>query len=311
MKIHEGYKNIRLKTPVVTLGIFDGVHLGHWKLLDYLVSRAKEVKGESAVVTFHPHPKMVLEKGEVDLVFLSTMKEKMMLLEKCGIDHLVIIEFTKEFSKMKASEFVEQVLVDGIGTRHLVVGYDHHFGYKGEGNFNTIKDCALSLGFNVEQIKGLKVSGVEISSSLIRDALINGRLSDANKWLGYDYFLMGSVIEGRKIGRKIGFPTANIKIADKNKLVPGHGVYAVDIYIGNKKHAGMLSIGTNPTINKTGGTRSIEVNIFDFENNIYGREIEIVFRYRLRDEKKFGNIEGLSRQMKLDKKLALRLLSKI
>jgi riboflavin kinase/FMN adenylyltransferase len=308
MKIHEGYKNIRLKNPVVTLGIFDGVHLGHMKLLDCLVSRAEKNKGESAVITFNPHPRLVLEKGNKDPVFLSTMKEKIMLLERCGIDHLIIIEFTRKFSEMKACEFVREVLVKNICTSHLVVGYDHHFGHKGEGNFDTIKECALSMGFKVEQVKGLKESGESVSSSLIRNALIMGRLSEANKWLGYDYYLRGQVVEGRKIGREIGFPTANIKPSDKNKLVPGNGVYAVNTYIDGKKHAGMLSIGTNPTINKTGSIRSVEVNIFDFEKTIYGREIEIIFRYRLRDEKKFGNIEELTRQMKLDKKNALRLL---
>ncbi len=309
MKIHKEYKDIRLKTPVVTLGIFDGVHLGHRKLINHLVSRAEEVRGESVVITFHPHPRIVLEKGKKDLVILSTMTEKTELLEKCGIDHLVIIEFTRKLSEMKACEFVEEVLVKKIGTRHLVVGYNHHFGHLGEGNFDTIKDCARSMGFNVEQVRGLKSSGKSVSSSLIRNALAMGKLSEANKWLGYDYSLRGLVVEGRKIGRKIGFPTANIRPSDKNKLVPGNGVYAVDTYIDDIKHAGMLSVGTNPTINKAGVTRSVEVNIFDFEEDIYGREIEIVFRYRLRDERKFGSIQELSRQMKIDKGNALRLLS--
>ena len=309
MKIHKGYIDIKLKTPVVTLGIFDGVHLGHRKLINHLVSCAEKVRGESVVITFNPHPRIVLEKGKKDPVFLSTMTEKTELLEKCGIDHLVIIEFTQKFSEMKACEFVEEVLVKKIGTRHLVVGYNHHFGHQGEGNFQMIKDCARSMGFDVEQVRGLKLSGKSVSSSLIRNALAMGKLSEAKKWLGYDYSLRGSVVEGRKIGRKIGFPTANIRPSDKNKLVPGNGVYAVDTYIDDIKYAGMLSIGTNPTVNKAGGTRSVEVNIFDFEEDIYDTEIEIVFRYRLRDEKKFGSIQELSRQMKIDKGNALRLLS--
>lgn len=309
MKIHEGYNDIRINTPVVTLGIFDGVHLGHRKLLNYLVTHAREVQGESAVITFHPHPRIVLEKGGEDLVFLSTMDEKKMLLEICGIDHLVIIEFTKELSRMKAYDFVRKILVEKIDTRHLVVGYDHHFGHRGEGNYNTIKDCAVSMGFNVEKVSGLKASGEEISSSMIRNALIAGKLSKANKWLGYDYFLRGLVVEGKKIGRKIGFPTANIKPLDRNKLIPGNGVYAVNIHFDKMEFLGMLSIGNNPTINKKGGARSIEVNIFDFEEDIYEKGIEIVFRYRLRDEKKFSNTEELSRQMKSDKDNVIGLLS--
>jgi riboflavin kinase/FMN adenylyltransferase len=251
---------------------------------------------------------MVLEKETGHLVFLSTMDEKKMIFENCGIDHLVIIEFTRKFSEMKACEFVEKVLVDHIGTRNVVVGYDHHFGYQGEGNFNTIKECARALGINVVQVDGFKESGKVISSSLIRDALVRGRLSEANKWLGYEYSLKGSVVEGKKIGRKIGFPTANLRPSDRNKLIPGNGVYAVNAYIDNRKYSGMLSIGYNPTINKNRSARSIEVNIFDFDENIYGREIEVIFRYRLRDEKEFGSTGELSRQMKRDKKNTLNLL---
>jgi riboflavin kinase/FMN adenylyltransferase len=236
------------------------------------------------------------------------MDEKKMLLEKYGIGHLVIIEFTKSFSEMKACEFVEKVLVKHIGTRNVIVGYDHHFGHQGEGNFNTIKECARTMEINVVQVEGFRESGEVISSSLIRDALFRGRLSEANKWLGYEYSLKGSVIEGKRIGREIGFPTANIKPLDRNKLIPGNGVYAVDTYINDRKYPGMLSIGYNPTINKNRNARSIEVNIFDFDENIYGREIEVIFRYRLRDEKEFGSTGELSRQMKRDKKNTLNLL---
>jgi len=309
MKIHEGYKDLSLKKPVVTLGIFDGVHLGHRKLLESLVGRAKEIGGESVVITFHPHPRVVLEEGARDLMFLTTLDEKKILLENFGIDNLVIISFTKKFSRMKACDFVEKILVENIGTSHLVVGYDHHFGHRGEGSFNLIKECAVSMGFNVEKVTGLKTSAGAISSSLIRNALISGRLSLANKWLGYDYSLRGRVVEGRRIGRDIGFPTANIKPSDRNKLIPGNGVYAVDTYIDDIKHIGMLSIGTNPTVSKGNGKISVEVNIFDFRKDIYGSEIEVVFRHRLRSEKKFRTTMDLSEQMALDKKIALRLLA--
>ena len=233
MVIHQGYENLKLREPVVTLGIFDGVHRGHKALLDSLVSRAKEVRGESVVITFHPHPRLVLEKRRAGLSFLSTMDEKKILLEKAQIDHLIVIEFTTGFSKIKACDFIEKILVDKVGTRHLIIGHDHHFGFKGKGNYDTIKNCAASMGFKVEQIHGFQTEEGTISSSLIRKSLLKGKLEDANRWLGYNYSLKGSVIEGRKIGRIIGFPTANIKPVFQYKLIPGDGVYAVDIQLDN------------------------------------------------------------------------------
>jgi riboflavin kinase/FMN adenylyltransferase len=309
MIIHRGYDNLKLKSPVVTMGIFDGVHRGHKALLDYLVSRTEDVNGESVVITFHPHPRLVLEENRKRLSFLSSMDEKISLLEKALVKHLIIIEFTPGFSKIEACDFVKEVLVDKIGTKHLIVGYDHHFGHQGQGNYDTIKNCAISMGFRVEQVQGLHSAEGAISSSLIRDALLKGKLEDANQLLGYSYFLKGLVVEGRKIGRKIGFPTANISPVYQYKLIPGDGVYAVDVQIENKKFQGMLSIGNNPTVNKGTNKRSVEVNIFNFEENIYGMEIEILFRYRLRDEIKFDTVEQLSHQMELDKVNAMRLLA--
>jgi riboflavin kinase/FMN adenylyltransferase len=309
MVIHEGYDNLDLKEPVVTIGIFDGVHLGHMSLLGTLVSRAKETNAHSAVLTFNTHPRLVLEKHITGFSFLSTMNEKKALLEKAGIDHLIIIEFTSEFRKIQACDFVADVLLKKIGTRHLIVGHDHHFGYQGEGNFETIKSCAISMGFRFEQVTGLKTGETAISSSMIRNALLNGKAEYANKMLGYTYSLTGQVVEGKKIGREIGFPTANIKPGDQYKLSPGDGVYAVEVQIDNTILPGMLSIGKNPTVNKPESPRSIEVNIFDFEKDIYGREIEVRFRYRMRDEKKFENTAELIRQMGIDKTMAIRLLT--
>ncbi|MDQ1297281.1 MAG: Riboflavin biosynthesis protein [Bacteroidota bacterium] len=309
MIIHEGYENLNLISPVVTLGIFDGVHRGHRSLLDTLVSRAKEAGTDSAVITFYPHPRLVLEKHTTDLSFLSTMEEKKALLKDAGIDHLIIIEFTPGFSKIKACDFVEKVLLKKIGTRHLIVGHDHHFGYQGEGNFETINNCAMSMGFRVEQVEGLKAEEGPISSSAIRNALLNGNPVYANKMLGYTYSLRGQVVEGKKIGRKIGFPTANIKPGDRYKLIPADGVYAVEIQIDNSKFTGMLSIGRNPTVNKSKTSRSVEVNIFNFEKDIYGKEIEVAFRFRMRDEKKFSNTDELIRQMEIDKAMTTDLLA--
>ncbi len=309
MIIHNGFENLSLRSPVVTLGIFDGVHRGHRSLLEALVKRAREADGESVVITFHPHPRLVLERKREGLSFLSTMDEKIDLLEKAHADHLIIIEFTHSFSNISAYDFVEKVLVNKIGTKHLIIGYDHHFGHHGEGNFNTVKECAVSMGFKVEQVQGLQTEEGAISSSLIREALLKGKLDDANRWLGYNYSLKGSVIEGKKIGRKIGFPTANIRPDYEYKLIPCDGVYAVEVQIDNKIQPGMLSIGKNPTVNDTAGLRSIEVNIFNFEGDIYNKEIKVVFRYRLRDEKKFSSVDQLSRQMEIDKANAMRLLA--
>lgn len=309
MVIHEGYDNLDLKEPVVTIGIFDGVHLGHMSLLNTLVSRAKETGADSVVITFHPHPRLVLEKNPNKLFFLSTMKEKKALLEVAGINHLIIIKFTTEFSKIKACDFVADVLFKKIRTRHLIVGHDHHFGHQGEGNFKTIKECALSMGFKVEQVDGLKRGGVAISSSIIRNSLLNGDPESANKMLGYTYSIRGEVVGGKKLGRKIGFPTANIIPVHEHKLIPGDGVYAVDVQIDNTYFQGMLSIGKNPTVNNKNAPRSVEVNIFNFEKDIYGKEITVSFRYRLRDEKKFENTESLVKQMEVDKSNALKLLA--
>jgi riboflavin kinase/FMN adenylyltransferase len=308
MKIHQGYRNLELVNPVVTMGIFDGVHMGHRFLLDYLILRAEEVGGESVVITFEPHPRIVLGRNTEDISFLSTMDEKICFLEKTGIDHLIIIRFTRTFSRIKACDFVEKILAGKIGTRYLIIGHDHHFGNRGEGDYRTIEKYAASAGFTVEQVRGYKTSKGLISSSLIREALLKGNIKDACKWLGYNYSLQGEVIEGRKIGREIGYPTANISLSDKFKLIPADGVYAVDVKIDKKIWPGMLSIGKNPTVNKEKSKRSIEVNIFNFRKDIYGKKIEIFFRYRLRDEKKFGTKEQLSMQIEKDRARAMKLL---
>jgi riboflavin kinase/FMN adenylyltransferase len=309
MIIHKGYENLNLVTPVVTLGIFDGVHRGHKALLDCLVLRAKESKGESVVITFSPHPRMVLDKNRANLSFLTTMEEKKVLLENAKIDHLIIIEFNDKFSNMQACDFIKDVLVEKIATKHLIIGYNHHFGRKGEGDFNTIKQCTESSDFKIEQVQGFHTEEGTISSSMIREALLKGMLDEANRWLGYSYFVSGTIVEGRQIGRSIGFPTANIKPANEYKLIPGKGVYAVEVEIDGEKYPGMLSIGSNPTVNDDNSLRSIEVHILNFDENIYGKAITVVFRKRLRDEIKFENTDQLSEQMKLDKEQVLLLLT--
>jgi riboflavin kinase / FMN adenylyltransferase len=309
MHIHRGYENIILERPVVTLGIFDGVHRGHRVLLDRLVSSAREAKGTSVVVTFSPHPRLVLDKESSNLTFLTTMEEKTILLARAGIDNLIIIEFNREFSMISACDFVKDVLVGKIGTRHLIIGYNHHFGRRGEGDFNTIKLCTDSIDFRVEQVEGFQTSGGAVSSSAVREALLKGNLGAANNLLGYEYQVSGSVIEGRKLGRTLGFPTANIKPADEHKLIPGKGVYAVEVDLEGKIYPGMLSIGSNPTVNPDSGLSTIEVNIINFDGDIYGKPISVVFKKRLRDEIKFESVEKLAEQMELDRQSTLRLFS--
>jgi riboflavin kinase / FMN adenylyltransferase len=300
MIIHEGYEEISLIAPVATLGIFDGVHRGHLALLSQVIKRAKEEKAESVVITFSPHPRLVLDHNNTNLSFLTTMEEKKVLLEKAGIDHLIVIEFTRQFSKIAACDFIKDILVKKIGTNHLIIGYNHHFGRRGEGDFQTIKECSEALGFRVEQVQGLHTEEGAISSSLIREALLKGKLDEANNWLGYPYSVSGTVIEGRKIGRSIGFPTANIKPDSTHKLIPSNGVYAVRVIVDNHSYRAMLNIGTNPTVNSDNSLRSIEAYILDFEKNIYGRKISVSFIKRMRDEKKFENLEQLTEQMRRD-----------
>jgi riboflavin kinase/FMN adenylyltransferase len=309
MIIHDGYENLTLIAPVTTLGIFDGVHRGHMALLDCLVSRAKEEEGESVVITFSPHPRLVLERNDIDLFFLTTIEEKKVLLENANIDHLIVIEFNKQFSKISACDFIKDILVGEIGTKHLIIGYNHHFGRRGEGDFNTVKQCSEELGFRVEQVQGYLTEEGSVSSSSIRDALLKGKLDEANRLLGYSYSVSGTIIEGRKIGRSIGFPTANIKPDSQHKLIPCNGVYAVEVKLDNMVLPGMLSIGSNPTVNSDIRYRSIEVHILNFDKDIYGRKISVVFRKRLRDEKKFDNLKQLTEQMGQDKQDTLRLLT--
>jgi len=274
-----------------------------------LVLRAKEEKSESVVVTFSPHPRLVLEQNNKKLSFLTTIEEKKVLLGSAGVDHLIIINFTSDFSNIPACDFVRDILVGKIGTKYLVIGYDHHFGKRGEGNFNTINQCAKDLDFRVEQVEGYQTNDGIISSSLIRGALLKGDIGKANNWLGYYYSVNGLIIEGRKLGRKIGFPTANIKPSTEHKLIPANGVYAVEVQLANKILPGMLSIGSNPTVNSDPDFRSIEVHIFDFDEDIYGRNLTVIFRKRLRDEKKFGSLDELVKQMERDKQDTLRLLT--
>jgi riboflavin kinase/FMN adenylyltransferase len=252
----------------------------------------------------------VLNKDPENLRYLSSLDEKILLMDKAGIDHFVVIPFTTEFSDLESCQFVKKYLVDIIGIKQLVVGYNHKFGKNREGDFEYLKNCARLYDFGIEKMDSKNLDGVKISSSLIREMLHSGNLDMANEYLGYDYFLQGKVVGGNRIGRKIGFPTANIVPDDSHKLIPRDGVYAVHVEINRKLFPGMLNIGFRPTI-ETGMTiKTIEVNLFDFKDNIYEQEVFIHFRKRIRDEKKFNGIEQLREQLVLDREIAIEILGR-
>ena len=309
MKLHTNLDHFKAKKPVVTIGTFDGVHLGHQKVILRLQEFAKQHDGETVIFTFHTHPRLVTSPEENNLRLLTTLKEKINLFERYGINHLIIYTFDKNFSELSYSEFVEEILVEKIGTHCLVVGYDHKFGKNREGGYDYLKNCADKFKFKIERLDALLVDDDSVSSTKIRNALQNGEIEKANHYLGYMFTLHGTVVEGKKLGRKLGFPTANIEASDKYKIIPGYGVYAVKVELNGVDYNGMLNIGTRPTFNNNADNRSIEVNIFDFDGDIYNKEITLKFAGKIRDEQKFESVEMLIKQLVNDKIRAQAILS--
>ncbi len=308
MKIWTEIKEFTAINPVVTIGIFDGVHQGHRFLLEELRKSAIKVCGETVVITLWPHPRVVLNKHPENLRYLSSLDEKIILLEELKIDHLVIIPFTNDFAEMESCEFVRKILVERIVIKNLLVGYNHKFGKNREGNFERLNECAELFNFNIERVPSANIDGVSISSSLVRELLNSDDLGLANRYLGYDYFLQGKVVGGNRIGRKIGFPTANVLPLDPHKLIPRDGVYAVHINIEGIRYEGMLNIGYRPTIEEGMPIKTIEVNLFNFKGDIYSSNVSIFFRKRIRNEKKFHGIEQLKDQLAIDKSEAQKIL---
>ncbi len=301
MKIHRDLTNFHAHNPVLTIGTFDGVHLGHQKIIARLNELAAQTNGESVIFTFDPHPRKVIAPEETSLRVLTTLDEKIELFEQSGIDHLIIYPFTPEFAQLSYGEFVEQILVGQIHTHYLVLGYDHKFGKNRQGGFEFLKNCADRLGFHIEKIDVLLMNEANVSSTKIREAIQNGDFKTANSFLGHPFTLHGTVVEGQKLGRKIEFPTANLETSDADKIVPGYGVYAVQVKIQEKTYEGMLNIGSRPTVNHNADHRSIEVNIFEFDEDIYGQFIEVVFYQKLREEQKFPSLDALKEQLFRDK----------
>ncbi|MEZ5083765.1 MAG: bifunctional riboflavin kinase/FAD synthetase [Bacteroidales bacterium] len=293
--------------PVVTVGTFDGLHVGHQKIIRRMKEIARENNGETILVTFDPHPRQVLNSNLTELRFINTQSRKLNLLENSGIDHMIVIPFTKEFSQTSSEDFIRDFLVDKIGVKKLIVGYDHHFGKNREGNYAQLNMLGQKFGFEVEEIEAQFVEGVAVSSTKIRNALREGDVKKANKMLGYEYSISGTVIKGNKIGRTIGFPTANLDVEDKDKLIAAGGVYACKVELSGKFYKGMGNIGTRPTVGINGLVT--EVHIFDFNEDIYGQNLTLFFTDRIRDEKKFNTLDDLKLQLEKDKQYVLSIFS--
>lgn len=307
LKTYTDIKSLgKLKYPVVTVGTFDGLHVGHQKIIARMKEIAGAFDGETVLVTFEPHPRIVLNNHNGTLRFITSQSRKAELLKQFGIDHKIIIPFTKEFAQTPSEIFIRDYLVEQIGVKKLIVGYDHQFGKNREGNYEQLKSLGEKYGFDVEEIKAEYIDDQPVSSTKIRNALINGDILLANKMLGYTYSISGDVIPGNKIGRTIGFPTANIDIHDKFKLIAAGGVYACTVDVKGKRYKGMGNIGNRPTVGINGLVT--EIHIFDFDAEIYGEEITIYFIDRIRDEIKFGSLDKLKKQLEKDKMYTRNLL---
>ncbi|MFV5697163.1 bifunctional riboflavin kinase/FAD synthetase [Flavobacterium sp. ZT3R17] len=296
------------KKTILTLGTFDGVHIGHKKILEKLIQKTKNEDYESLVLTFFPHPRMVLQEHS-DIKLLNTIDEKIDLLEQIGIENLVIHPFDETFSRLTAEEFVKTILVDRFHIQKIIIGYDHRFGRNRTANIDDLIAFGKEYNFEVEQISVQEINDISVSSTKIRTALLDGDMDLANKYLGYDYFLTGVVVKGKQLGRTINFPTANLKIEENYKLIPQNGVYIVKSTINQKTVFGMMNIGFNPTVD--GQIQTIEVHYFDFDTDLYNQKIRISILHRIRSEQKFESVALLKEQLEKDKKTATDYLSKI
>ena len=304
MRIFKGIDELGVfKNSVVTIGTFDGAHKGHQKILSRLNDRAKETQGESILFTFYPHPRMIVFPENHNLKLLQTIDEKIESLASFGLDNLIIYPFTKEFSRLTAFEFVRDILVEKLKVKTLVIGYDHQFGRNREGDLEFLKETAKIFDFDVEEISAEEVQEVNVSSTKIRQSLNNGNIERANEFLGRPFLCTGKVVEGKRLGRELGFPTLNIEVNNEHKILPKDGVYAVNVQIKDEHFEGMMNIGQNPTVQKnTEQEKKLEVNIFDFDKEVYGAEVKVFFQKFIRDEKTFSNLEELKSQLIQDEK---------
>jgi riboflavin kinase/FMN adenylyltransferase len=308
MLIHRDPKaTLPISKAVVTIGTFDGVHLGHQKIIERLVKEARKIGAESVVVTFWPHPRLILQPNDNSLKLLNTFDEKAELLTNLGVNHLVTFTFDKEFSELTKDQFVRDILLKKLNTVKIIIGYDHRFGKNREGDFAYLKELGMNLGFETEEISKREIDEIAVSSTKIRKALLEGDVRQAQDFLGRPYRIGGRVISGNRLGRTIGFPTANIQLDDFYKLVPTDGVYGVEIRIKGRIYQGMLNIGSRPTIGDQ--KHSIECHIFNFSDEIYGEEIKIDFRFSIRKQIKFESMNQLKNQLQQDSELVRSLFS--
>ena len=308
MKIYNSTKEFKAveKTSVVTIGTFDGVHIGHQEIIKSLVKNAHNNKDKSVILTFYPHTRLILQKG-IDLKLITILQEKISLLEKTGLDHLIIEPFTKEFSRLTALDFVRNILVEKLKIKKLVIGYDHHFGRNREGNFEQLQEYGKVYGFEVEEIPAQDIQNIAVSSTKIRKALEEGNIEKANAYLGYEFMITGKVIHGRGLGTQWNYPTINIQPEDDYKLIPKPGVYIVKTILNNTNVFGIMNIGFRPTVG--GKHQTIEVHLLDYNADLYGVNIQVHLSYRLRNEQKFSSVDKLIAQIKQDEKKARELIA--
>jgi riboflavin kinase/FMN adenylyltransferase len=308
LKIFNDITHFRNSNTIVTIGIFDGVHLGHRQILNRIKELAKEYQGESVVITLWPHPRFVLQPENTELKLLASLDEKITLIEQYGIDNLIILPFNRQFANITYDMFVADYIVNRIGARHVVVGFNHHFGKDRKGTFENLQKSAKVHGIIAERLEQVIVEDMRVSSSGIRNMIEVGRINAANKALGYPYFITGKVVEGNHLGRGLGYPTANISIEETKKLLPRNGVYAVLVYVEGRTYQGMLNIGIRPTIDLPVREKTIEVNLFGFDENIYHKTIRVAFIEWLRCEIKFDTLQELKEQIGIDKEEVLKIL---
>jgi riboflavin kinase/FMN adenylyltransferase len=306
MQVHRSFENLpAFKNAVITIGTFDGVHEGHKQIIDALVAEAHAIQGESVIITFNPHPRKVI-KPDTPLQLINTLDEKIELLAQTGIDHLVVVPFTKEFSDQSAEQYIEEFLVGKFHPHSIIIGYDHHFGRERKGNFKLLEDRATDYNYKLLEIPKHVLDHIAVSSTKIRKALLESKVETANKLLGYNFFFEGLVVEGDKLGRQLGYPTANLIYTDKEKIHLGHGVYAVYVAIDGVRKKGMLSIGNRPTL--VDSDERVEVNIFDWSEEIYGTTIQISVKKFLRSQEKYNSLDELIQQLHKDKENSLAAL---
>lgn len=303
----QSISNYDKKHPTaITIGTFDGVHIGHRKILERLINDAKKTGLQSTVLTFFPHPRMVLQK-DTEIKLLNTIQEKINILELIGLDCLIIQPFTIEFSRLSATEFVRDILVNKLKSKKIIIGYDHRFGRNRNANIQDLIAFGNALNFEVEEIAAEEINDVSVSSTKIRNALINGDIKTANDYLGYNYMLTGDVKKGKGLGRKLNFPTANLFIEEEYKLIPKNGVYVVKSILNKQLFYGMMNIGFNPTVG--GSTKNIEIHFFNFKADLYGQNIQVDILERIRDEHKFNSLEELKVQLEKDKETSMAIIS--